>query len=266
MEHSGTTLLSQLLHAHPQVASGAECGILLSKLHEFDRLDPFWGWMAARHSWGWGLNEDDRQALLGAQSYEEAYGILAVNKGKNTLDPDLRRLFLASDIIYDKTPAYVFQLANVLTKIDVPCCVVVKSWREIYDSYCRKRSWEIKKTALRYERMLDQVIAAKGLFGARVLVILYRQLAKGNPAIMRAVADHFRLPGNFELSLANYNDRFGKYTGVWSAMDKSSLFYEESDHVAPHVIVANTSPIILKYEIYFRAKFELATLDSIKTL
>ena len=266
MEHSGTTLLSQLLHAHPQVASGAECGILLSKLPELDRLDPFWGWLAARHGWGWGLEEDDRQALLGAQSYAEAYQILAVNKGKKTLDPDLRRLFIASDIIYDKTPAYVFQLANVLTKIDVPCCVVVKSWREIYDSYCRKRSWEINKTAFRYERMLDQFIAAKGLFGSRVLVILYRQLAKGNPAIMPAVSAHFRLPGNFELSLANYNDRFGKYTGVWSAMDKSNLFYEESEHFAPHGTASNPSAIILSYEEYFRAKFERATLDSIKTL
>jgi len=263
MEHSGTTLLSQLLNAHPDVAAGVESGILLANLHEFNSLKPYWDWLSGSAGWGWCLLEEHRDLLLDAESYADVFQILGEHKGKNNKDLYLRALFQSSHIIYDKTPAYVFHLTAVLSRIDVPCCITMKSWPETFNSYCIKRQWDTNKLAARYEKMLDEVILAKQRFGSRILVILYRSLAHGDPAVMRAVGRHFALPGKFELSLASYNRRFGDFIVSKNSFVKSNLFYDEIDASAVGMAGEYYLNRMREYESYFREKFRQATLGSI---
>ena len=52
LEHSGTTMVSDLLREHPDVDSGFECGVLLcSQPSDFLNYEPFCNHMVV----GWGL-------------------------------------------------------------------------------------------------------------------------------------------------------------------------------------------------------------------
>jgi len=73
MENTGTTLLSQLLNAHPDVASGVECGLLLSEIYDFHRIHPFYDWLIGTRNHDWGLSQIDRKSLLKAMTYDEAF-------------------------------------------------------------------------------------------------------------------------------------------------------------------------------------------------
>ena len=56
LEHSGTTMASDLFREHPEVDSGFECGVLLcDNPSDFLTLTPFRNHMAV----GWGINEED---------------------------------------------------------------------------------------------------------------------------------------------------------------------------------------------------------------
>jgi hypothetical protein len=41
MEHSGTTHLSKILSAHPEIMSGFECGLLLSNIKDYQKVGPW---------------------------------------------------------------------------------------------------------------------------------------------------------------------------------------------------------------------------------
>ena len=119
MERSGTTLISQLLNGHPRIAAGVECGLLLSSLSDFHRISPFYDWMTS-DNWGWALRPQDRARLLKARSYDEAYCLLGRLKGRAQSDPELQKIFSEADLIYDKTPSYVYKLFYIVKKIEKP--------------------------------------------------------------------------------------------------------------------------------------------------
>jgi len=115
MEHSGTTLASQLLNGHPRVASGVECGLLLSHIVDFHKIEPFYEWLCG-DGWGRALLPQHREKLLKARSYAEAYCLLGRFKGLGQEDSRLRYIFTGSNLIYDKTPRYVYQLGRIAKK------------------------------------------------------------------------------------------------------------------------------------------------------
>ena len=89
LEHSGTTMASDLFREHPEVDSGFECGVLLcDNPSDFLTLTPFRNHMAV----GWGINEEDL-----------TYACQAVN-----FDGFYERLFERSSIIQTKKPKFVF--------------------------------------------------------------------------------------------------------------------------------------------------------------
>ena len=99
--NSFTTVVSQLLHCHPNVAAGVECGMLLSNIHDFNEIEPFWDWLVSGEKWGWCLNKVDRNKLLSAKNFEHAYEILNEIKGRENKDPYLKSIFQDSDLIFE---------------------------------------------------------------------------------------------------------------------------------------------------------------------
>lgn len=141
LEHSGTTMASDLFREHPEVDSGFECGVLLcDNPSDFLTLTPFRNHMAV----GWGINEEDL-----------TYACQAVN-----FDGFYERLFERSSIIqtkkpkfvFDKTPRYVTQLIAVQSRLDLPAIVLIKDPRSLALSDFKRSGTKIEEIDDWYER------------------------------------------------------------------------------------------------------------------
>jgi hypothetical protein len=119
MEHSGTTLISDLFRQVPHVDSGFECGVLLCKTpHEFKGYNPYYTNMLK----GWNISQSDLDNCCEANTYDEFY----------------RRLVAASKVlprgttaIFDKTPRYFHGLRACLSRLKVPFIATYKDPRSV---------------------------------------------------------------------------------------------------------------------------------------
>ena len=140
LEHSGTTMASDLFREHPDVESGFECGALLCENpSDFLTLTPFRNHMAV----GWGISEEDLIYSCQAPSFEYFY----------------QRLFERSSIIqskkpkfvFDKTPRYITQLKAVQSRLDLPAVVLIKDPRSLALSDFKRSGKKIEEIDDWYE-------------------------------------------------------------------------------------------------------------------
>mmetsp|Transcript_21470 Transcript_21470/g.61326 ORF Transcript_21470/g.61326 Transcript_21470/m.61326 type:complete len:381 (-) Transcript_21470:4285-5427(-) len=122
MEHSGTTIMIQLIMSDPHVFGGLECGMLeKSQPAEFRQSVPFYKWMGEPHHFG--FTEAQRDALLPTSScFAQMY--------RRTLEhSQFFQLPTTRDSwIIDKTPRYVRMLDAVMDRAPgVPVIVTQKS-------------------------------------------------------------------------------------------------------------------------------------------
>jgi len=125
MEHSGTTLLSDLLRQTGDMESGFECGVLMTASpREFPQLRPFYGFMKE----GWGISEEALAACCETDSFGEFYDRLAA--ASDVVPPGMN--------LFDKTPRYVAELPAVMEHTDAPILVIHKDPRaSVYSDYKR---------------------------------------------------------------------------------------------------------------------------------
>jgi hypothetical protein len=226
LEHSGTTLLSQLFNGHPNIASGHELGFLLSDIHDFDRVQPWYDWIK-NENWGWAVTERDRKKLLGASSFREMYSMLNEFKGRNHKNEYLRSLFISSSLIYDKTPSYVYSLQEIMNKIDVPFIVTLKSPLEAIKSY-KSKNVNVDGFFKRYHKALVELRGAIERYADRVLVVKYVNLASDPLNTMEIVKKFVGIDDNVRLDLDAYNRRFGKYIVSENTFNNKSIEYVKS--------------------------------------
>ena len=73
LEHSGTTMVSDLFREHPSTESGFECGVLLCESpQKFRTYKPFCDHMEV----GWGISKQDLDECCEADSFSEFYSRL----------------------------------------------------------------------------------------------------------------------------------------------------------------------------------------------
>jgi hypothetical protein len=120
LEHSGTTLVSDLFREHPSCDSGFECGVLLCNTpKEFPELNPFYKNMSA----GWKISPEDLEHSCSTDDFSIFY----------------KRLFRKSKIIdrsktsivFDKTPRYIAKLKEVCGRVNRPVIAVIRDPRSI---------------------------------------------------------------------------------------------------------------------------------------
>lgn len=214
MPHSGTTLLSQMLNSHPRIASGVECGLLLARPGEFDKLAPYWDWFLDGN-WSWGLTRADRQRLLTAQTHSEAYRVLNSVKGKS-LDGVLFNFYQSADLIYDKTPEYVYHLPDIASKIDVPFIITVKWPADALES-SRKRKESFFGFSRRY------INAIRRINSSRALIVSYSDLSSDINRSMERVSSYLSLDG--KITLEEYNRVFGRFIVSKNSFRSDRVFY-----------------------------------------
>ena len=207
MEHSGTTLLSQLLNSHPLVKSGFECGILMASPGSFHTLDPFWDWFCTPDK-GWCLSEESRDAMNRVSSHHHAYRILRDNFGELQSVARLSEATRGATLVIDKTPAYVRELTRIMSRTNRPVVVMLRTTQDIWSSY-RKRNVKVANFLTQYLRMAEGLAAALHEYGDRILVVRYASLAGESDKTMRRVAEFVGLPPPHDLTMDRYLARFG---------------------------------------------------------
>ena len=117
LEHSGTTLLSDLMRQVPGCDSGFECGVLLGrKPSDFLDMQPF----CSNILKGWEISQDDLNACVEnvdfAGFYDELYKRSHLFQGEK--QPSIR---------FDKTPRYISCIHHVAKNVpDVPILAMIK--------------------------------------------------------------------------------------------------------------------------------------------
>lgn len=129
LEHTGTTLLSDIFRQVPGIDAGFECGVLLcpspKEFEGFDWGDAFFDNMLE----GWGLTRKELTEACHAENFDGFYARLqALSK---VLRPG------TMDII-DKTPRYFSRLDECMTRVNVPFIVSFKDPRSIVFSDFRR--------------------------------------------------------------------------------------------------------------------------------
>lgn len=188
IEHSGTTLVSDLFRQAPGIDAGFEVGVLLAdRPAEFREMQPFSKNMKA----GWGITETDMDYICSAVDFPEFY----------------RRLGQASTAIerhselFDKTPRYLAQLDLCLQKVPVQFIATFKDPRSIVFSdfnrsgtddfdtwYSGYRSKKIGYMQTLYEKYLTH------RDNPRVAFVSLEALTVNTEATVRRLFDHVGIP------------------------------------------------------------------------
>ena len=124
LEHSGTTLVSELLRQVPGVDAGFEVGALLAETpRDFPLLQPY----AEHMLWGWGLTQEAFLSCCETDSFDIFYERLRVSATK--LRPN-------THVIYDKTPRYLAALELCMSRVVAPFIVTYKDPRStVYSDF-----------------------------------------------------------------------------------------------------------------------------------
>lgn len=118
VEHSGTTLVSDLFRQVPGLDSGFEVGVLLGERPaDFPGIQPFAGNMKA----GWGITDADMEVICASPTFDEFYRKLGETSTVIDKNGDL----------FDKTPRYLAMLGECMQRARVPFIATYKDPRSI---------------------------------------------------------------------------------------------------------------------------------------
>jgi Sulfotransferase family len=139
LEHSGTTLLSDIFRQVPELDSGFEVGVLLCQSpKDFSTVQPFYKNMLD----GWQITEGDLASIIDTDSFSEFYG--GLEKKSKVLKPSTKTIF-------DKTPRYFSRIFECSEKLKVPFIATYKDPRSLVFSDF-KRTGKGEKFIVWYEK------------------------------------------------------------------------------------------------------------------
>ena len=157
-QHSGTTILSELIMSAPGVFGGFECGILdKEKPSDFINAEPFYDWMMGDPKrLLWGLNEETRDLLVNASCDAEMYSRLRQFSPLFLRQPNQHSLLL------DKTPGYFWRLTKVMDRTPGIPVVVTRKTDEAMVRSLKKRNFTdawIERSIFEFDRSIKQAAA-----------------------------------------------------------------------------------------------------------
>jgi hypothetical protein len=239
LEHSGTTLISDLFRQLPEIDSGFEVGVLLrDSPAAFRDLQPFADNMLS----GWGIDETTFEHCCAAPDFETFYARLMA--ASTVLAPDTRAIF-------DKTPRYLSDLEAVLDRSNVPVVIGYKDPRAmVCFDFKRARdedfdSWyaDYKPRKLRYvQKCYRQFMAHRD--NPRVTTVGLEELAMNARATMQRMFAH--VGERFELSYAVIDTL--RYDNVKSRTVSADIAFEYMTD-----LITNAKARIIKGLCGFRA-------------
>merc|ERR1711937_313432 len=160
-EHTGTTMLAQLIKSAPGLFGGFECGLPV-----VEDVIQFYDWL----TWSpendlWGLNEESRDIVVKGKCLAEKYYNL------HQYSPLFHYGENEDSFIVDKTPRYMSELVKVMDETPgVPVIVTTKSMDHLYESY-RKRGYSDHFIEVKISIAEQQIKMATEKYPGRVKVV-----------------------------------------------------------------------------------------------
>ena len=205
-ENSGTTLVEAVVRCHPEFDSGFEGGFLLGRSpRDFPTIQPHFAFFRTC----WELSEQDAAWIcdtdLWAEAYRRARERSPVIANKQTY-------------LFDKTPAYMRQLTEVLERVPgLPCVVTVRDPRALLASWAKRTGydrnpqlWAVKQLPGLCERYITYgrgYAEAARRFPERLLLVRFEHLCTDPPGEFERI---FRFLGlEFEASYLDFPTTYG---------------------------------------------------------
>lgn len=195
-EHSGTTVMSQLIMSAPKVYGGVECGMLLaSEPSQFDQVVPFYEWMLVNKSSWWDISNDQRASLLESSCFAEMYTRL------RQYSPLYQHPVNTKSWVIDKTPRYIRHLVAVMDKTPgVPVVVTLKSRENQLNSFLKRgKNRKTKEEWLEIiEEGRESLMNAMVKYPDRMHVVNATLLYQDPNAVMEKVFKFLKLEGGWK--------------------------------------------------------------------
>ena len=122
-EKSGTTLINEILRRHPRLDSGHEVGVLLvDSPRQFHTRQPYYSFFCET----WKLSRAEAAKVCDTDDLATFY------RRARALSPVIVDKSVS---IFDKTPAYMLHLSEVLSRAPLPCIVSVRDPRALMHSW-----------------------------------------------------------------------------------------------------------------------------------
>ncbi|MFN7003516.1 MAG: sulfotransferase [Roseinatronobacter sp.] len=224
MEHTGTTLVSDLFRQVDGVDAGFEVGVLLcDKPADFRDLAPF----SRNILKGWGISPGDFDYCCSAPDHDAFYERLS--KVSKILGAD-------TSAIFDKTPRYIAHLDACMGHVDVPFIVTHKDPRAIIASDFKRAkvddftTWykDYKRPKRRYMKTCyDQWSAARD--NPRVISVGLEEMAMNARATLERMFAHVGL--EFRLGYA-VMDKL-RYTNTRANFVSAAIAFEFMSQLSP---------------------------------
>ena len=174
VEHSGTTLVSDLFRQCPAVDAGFEVGVLLgSSPRRFPKIRPY----ARTILDGWDITPKEFDFCCDAESFADFY---------DRLQKSSRALKASTTRTFDKTPRYLAYLDSCLKKVPVPFVLMYKDPRAIVFS-------DFKRSGQKNFDAWFEGYAAVKLGYLRQLYANYRGRAARSKRVLRVSLEHLCL-------------------------------------------------------------------------
>jgi tetratricopeptide (TPR) repeat protein len=232
-EHSGTTLISEILRQHPRLDSGFEGGFLLNnEAKDFLGFEPFYTNLKG----GWGVSDEDLEYICSGEYWREVYHRLrersSVIKNKTTW-------------LFDKTPRYMQKLTHVLKQVPrVPCIVVYKDFRALMWSSFKRNG---KQKGLTLEEWHEKIFpsscnhilacargwgqAIENGFGERILLVQYEKLCLNRVEESRKIFEFLEL--DFEESYLSFQEP--RYEHVYGSEISTQYLTEYKENLPDYI-------------------------------
>ena len=224
LEHSGTTMVSDLFREHPEIESGFECGVLLCENpRDFLTFKPYCNHMHV----GWGIEQEDLKYASDTDSFETFYTrLFECSKIIKEKSPS---------IIFDKTPRYITHLEEVRGKINIPTITVIKDPRSLALSDFKRSKKPIEEIDSWYEswkspKKAYMRSAYDGYLHAweneDCLVIRLEEICFSAASTVRSMFEFVNVPFEHEY-LDLRNKRFGNTSGSSISVNSCMNFMEK---------------------------------------
>ena len=162
LQHSGSTMLGELLRAAPGVEGRFEAGLMAFDNFEQHRASPFRRFLLDF----WKLSSEQIEEVYAADSLRDAYLKLREYSG------------FEGERIVDKAPRCALRLAEILKQCDLPVLFTVRDPRAVLYSARKHVEWPVRNFADHYHNYVDTLVRARANFPGRILVVQYENFCK----------------------------------------------------------------------------------------
>lgn len=220
-EHSGTTLVAQLLRQHPDLETGFEVGALLYNSIEeyFNEENPWskdWDKRPSGLLWsGWKLSPKSREKVLKSASFEDFYNRLRQHS------PLIRN---KEAYLIDKTPRYYLNLGDVAERTQCKLLVTQKDPILLFASKYIQKSFDVNQFVNWYSKLRQNATNIVTNRPDQIRLVKYENLVTAPHDTMRGIFDFIGMEAVIK---DEFESDWVEKTGnrVWDASKLDELYY-----------------------------------------